>query len=95
MMSLQVQIHLILYSYIYGFLFSLFLSYSYPYIEKQKKIPQILLSLLFVVNSVFLYFAILRKINYGVLHFYSFLLVTLGFITEHALMKFLEKRRRK
>lgn len=95
MMSLQVQIHLILYSYIYGFIFSLLLSYSYPYIEKQKKIPQILLSFLFVINAVFIYFAILRKINYGVLHFYSFLLVTLGFISEHVLMKFLDKKRGK
>lgn len=95
MMDLQTQIYLIFYSYIYGFVFSLILSYSYSYIYKQSLVPQIILSFLFVLNAVFIYFIILQKINYGILHFYSFLLVILGFISEHIFMKFLDKKHRK
>ena len=94
-MNLETQIYLILYSYIYGFLFSYILSYTYQYIYKQTVIPKIILSFLFVLNAVFIYFICLRKINYGILHVYSFLLILLGFISEHFIINYLDKRKRK
>ena len=80
MMNLETQIYLILYSYIYGFLFSYILSYTYQYIYKQTVIPKIILSFLFVLNAVFVY---------------SFLLILLGFISEHFIINYLDKRKRK
>lgn len=94
MMNLHVQIYLILYSLIYGFLFSFIVTYHYQYVCKQKRFIRYILSFLFILISVFIYFLCLRKINYGVLHIYSFFLIILGCIIERKVMEYLDKRRR-
>lgn len=95
MMNLHVQILLIIYSLLYGIVFSACLEMNYKYIYKQKRIPKYILSFLFIVNFVFLYFIVLRRINNGILHFYSFIFVGIGFVLAQVLINYLDKKHKK
>lgn len=91
-MSLKVQIITLLYSFIYGIVFSILLNLNYKFIYEGKRIFKIIITFIFILDSMLLYFLILKKINYGILHIYEFLAIILGFILENTLVAKLYKK---
>ncbi len=82
-MPLQEQIATLFASYLFGIFFSLFLSINYRIIYESKKIIRIIGTFLFVFLTVMIYFILLQKINHGILHPYSFIVILCGILTEH------------
>lgn len=81
-MKLNTQITLLIFSFIYGILFSILLSINYKIIYKSKKSFQIILTLLVIGISLFIYFIGLKKTNNLIVHPYAIIMVILGFIFE-------------
>jgi len=78
-MTLDIQISLIIFSFIYGIFFNLFLSLNYRFIYSFNKFSQIISSFLFVLINVIIYFICLQKINNGILHIYSIIIIILSY----------------
>lgn len=91
-MSLTVQLQSFFVSFLYGIFFALCFNLSYKYLFIKKKIAKVILNFLFNLNMCLFYFLILKKINYGVLHFYFFVLLYLGFLLGNKLTKKLRKQ---
>lgn len=89
-MNIVLQIKTIVFSFLYGVFFSIMLGFNYKYIVGSRKLFSFFLSFLFVLVNVLLYFIILKKINFGVFHYYEILFIILGFVFENVLFKFLK-----
>lgn len=89
MMPLDIQIYSSIFNFLYGMFFSLVLHFHYKLIKDLNKKFKIIFNFLFVINSVFLYFIILTKINGGILHIYFFFFFFLAIFVEHKLRKFI------
>ena len=94
-MSLDIQIYLILYSFIYGFIFSILLDFNYKYLLNKSLLINIIISFMFSINSVLIYFIFLKKINNGILHMYSFVMIILGFLMSHFTLLFIDNKIKK
>ncbi len=87
-MTLEVQIQSFVYSFLYGMFFSLMLNLHYTLLFQSKKWVQIILSFLFLLDHVLVYFIFLRWINQGIFHPYFLLLLYLGyFVGNHTTKK--------
>lgn len=82
-MNLTIQLNLLAFSFFYGIFFSLSINLNYKLLYNEKKLIKILSTILFVGVNVLLYFIILLRINNGILHFYSLLIIVVGFILEN------------
>lgn len=82
-MSLKLQIMTLLFSFFYGAFFSFLLTLQYRFLYAKVKWFQYVFTFLFVLVMTLLYFVILRKINYGVIHPYSILSIVVGYCMEH------------
>lgn len=89
-MDIKTQINTIIFSFLYGVFFSIMLGLNYKYIIGSKKILGIIVTFLFIMVNVLLYFIILRKINFGIFHQYEVLFIVLGFIVQNILSKFIK-----
>jgi hypothetical protein len=78
-MMLIIQIRSLIYSFLYGMFFSLLLNLNYRYIYNKKMIIKIMVTFLFIIDNVLLYFLILKHINSGIIHFYFILMVIAGY----------------
>ena len=94
-MSLNIQVYLILYSFIYGFIFSILLDINYKYLLNKYILTNFIISFMFSINSVLLYFILLKKINNGILHIYSFIMIVLGFLVSHFTFSIIENKIKK
>lgn len=95
MMDLNTQIATLIFSFLYGIFFSLFLTLNYKLIYGEIKIYKIIITFLFVLTNVFIYFLILRKINNGIFHTYSIIMIIIGYTIENILAKEITKRFKK
>lgn len=86
-MNLIVQIKLIIFSLIYGAFLSFTLSLNYRFIYESKLIYKIIINFMYVIVNALLYFYILLKINDGILHYYSFICILIGFLIENSIVK--------
>ena len=93
-MGLETQIKLLLFSFVFGIFFALMIDINHKYLYNPKKIFKIIFTFFFVLVNVFIYFLILKKINEGLLHVYSFLCIILGFFLEHIIKKKVVKIRK-
>ncbi len=91
-MSLQIQIQTLLFSFFFGICFSACLTFSYKLIYHEKKRYQITSTFLLILGSILLYFIGIRKVNEGIFHPYSALVIIVGFCLEHFLHIFLCKK---
>lgn len=82
-MELKTQIYLLIFSFFYGIIFSLLMSLNHRFLYNEKKYLKILSTFIFILIAVLAYFIVLFKINYGILHVYSLIIVVLGFILEN------------
>ena len=83
-MTLEVQIQSLIFSFVYGLFFSFLLNLNYKYMFEAKLPLKVVTNIFFVLDHVFFYFILLRWINDGILHFYFFICLFLGFVLgEH------------
>lgn len=88
-MLLNIQIYSLLFNFLYGIFFSFILDFHYKFTCKRNVKIKLLLNFLFIINNIFLYFIILRKINGGILHIYFLLVFLLAIFVESKLRKFI------
>ena len=81
-MILSVQLKLLIFSFLYGIFLGVVMRFNYKLLYNSDYVLKILATFLLVISSVLLYFVILLKINYGIVHYYSFLTIILGFMLE-------------
>lgn len=91
-MSLDTQIITLIFSFLYGIIFELTLSIVEKIIHHKSKIISYTSTFLFVIIHVIIYFIILQKINYGVVHIYSLLSLVLGYMSSAFIRKYLYSR---
>ena len=78
-MDLELQLWSLLFSFLFGFLFSLIVNFHYELLFSTKKWFQIMMNFIFVIDMSLLYFLILKLINGGIIHFYFYILMSVGF----------------
>jgi len=79
-MLLEIQLQSLIYSFVYGYFFSIVLNLNYKYLFNSKAIIKVIINILFIIDNVFLYYILLRKINNGIVHYYFIIMIFLGFI---------------
>ena len=77
-MSLLLQVRSLAISFIYGMFFCFTFFLNKNIFLNKKNIFNILISILFVIDHIFLYFILLRIINNSILHIYFFFSFLLG-----------------
>ncbi len=82
-MELTTQLHLLVFSFLYGVVFSILINLNYKFLYNEKKLLKTIFTIVFVLVNVLIYFLILLKINYGMLHIYSLLVIIVGFVLEN------------
>ena len=90
-MILEIQIKSLVFSFLFGIYFSYMIRINYKFILSLKKILRILGTFILVISNVLLYFIILLKINYGLLHIYLILMIMLGVYVEYLINKLIVK----
>lgn len=94
-MDIKLQIISLIVSYIYGIFY-----YATSLINKQitdskNNIIKFIVTIIFVINHVFLYLIILYKINLGQYHIYFLFILICGFISSHYICKNIVKKNKK
>ena len=84
-MKLQTQIYTLLFSFFFGIVFSFLISINYKWLYHEKKKYKITSTFMIVIGCIIIYFIGIRKINDGIMHPYSFVVILLGFLVEHFL----------
>ncbi len=79
-MALSLQINSLLYCFLYGLFFSLGYNLNYKIMKDAKMLFKILVDFVFVLNNILLFYIILLKINFGVIHPYFIMMLAIGFI---------------
>jgi len=90
-MILEIQIKSLVFSFLFGIYFSYMIRINYKFILLLKKTLRILSTFILVISNVLLYFIILLKINYGLLHIYLILMIMLGVYVEYLINKLIVK----
>lgn len=94
-MSLNVQILSLIYSLSFGIFFGFCVNFHYELLFSKKKWFRVFINIIFVIDMALIYFLLLKILNGGILHFYFFLLIFLGFLisfrTTKKLRSFLRK----
>lgn len=79
-MILLDQIRSLFFSFIYGMFFSFTLKINYKYLISNNLFFKIVLSFLFILDHVLLYFILISRINNGIIHIYFFFFFILGLL---------------
>lgn len=85
-MSLNTQIFTVVISFLYGIFFSITMNLAHKIIYSKKIIIKILFTFTFVLIHSLVYFNVLLRINYGIIHLYGILAIIIGF-TLHEFLK--------
>ena len=92
-MSLELQIQSLVYSLVYGMFITSIFNILYKYLFYSRLLYKICINFLFIVDSVILYFLFLKGINNGIFHSYFLIMVIVGgFISDHTMKKFRNKK---
>lgn len=91
-MNLDIQLFTITVSFLYGIFFSITMNLCHKIIYNNKLVMKILFTFIFVIVHSLIYFNILLKINYGIIHIYGILSIIIGFIlSEYIKNKIMKK----
>lgn len=85
-MNLTQQIYTILFSTIFGGVFYSLMIINSDILFNQKMFKRIISNLLFLIDMSLVYFVILRYINYGIITYYSYIFIFLGFLCTKILI---------
>lgn len=91
-MDLSTQVITLFFSFLYGMFFELTLHGIGTLIYHKSKLICYVSTFLFIISHVILYFIVLQKINYGIVHIYSLISLTLGYIFMYVIKKYLFSR---
>ena len=94
-MNLQMQVSLSIFSFLYGMFFAFTTTVAFRLLHHPNLWIRYLFTFGFVMLHILVYFLILRRFFYGILHPYSILLLTLGVFMEHAISSHVEIRIKK
>jgi len=94
-MILKTQIITFVFSFVFGMYFSLFISINHKFIYDLRKMYRIPITFICIISNSLIYFLILEKLNYGIIHIYLLLALVLGLMFEHYLELLIEKKRKK
>lgn len=86
-MNLIIQLKLILFSFIFGIFFNIFLNINCKFLYSSNIVIKIISSIIFVLINTLIYFIILMKINNGIFHIYSLLIILLSYLLIEKLKK--------
>lgn len=78
-MDLKTQILSLIFSFVFGILFSIGTNLNYRFIFCKRKLFQIIITFIYIIDATLLYFLILKKINEGVIHSYFLFATAIGF----------------
>lgn len=95
MIALNTQIITLIVSFIYGIFFSFQVNISTKFLYQPNIILRIVFTFLFIFSNVLLYFIILRKVNYAVIHPYALGMLFLGFCVERYFNRIIAKHIKK
>lgn len=96
MMNLKLQISSIIISFIFGICFFFGIHLISRLLMHKKNVLNFIIYFLVIIFSSIIYFFILKKINYGVVHVYFFLSVFTGYILSYFLnCKFIVKLKKR
>ena len=93
-MYITTQIKTIIFSIIFGTFFSYLIDINHKYLTKNK-IINILITFIFIITSVLIYFTILKKINNAIFNNYEIICIIIGFIIENLIHTKVEKIKKK
>ena len=93
-MNITTQIKTIIFSVIYGIIFSCLIDVNHKYLTKNK-IINIIITFIFIITSVLIYFILLKKLNNAIFNSYEIICIIIGFIIENILRTKVEKIRKK
>ncbi len=79
-MSLQVQINSFIFSFFFGIIFSMCTNLNYRFLFSKKLGFKILFTIIYIFDFSLLYFIIMKKINYGIIHEYFLISLGIGYI---------------
>ena len=91
-MSLEIQIQSIAFSIFFGLFTSLTFNILYPFLFKTKKVLKVIITLIYVLLNVSLYFYFLFLINYGNIHNYFLISLIIGFLIGNRKTKKLKNK---
>lgn len=78
-MSLGIQIQSLAFSFLFGLFASILFNLCYHGLFYKNIFIRIVFNLVFTISLYLLYFYLLYKINNGILHFYFFISLFIGF----------------
>lgn len=79
-MNSYIQLISLVGSFIYGFVFYLLSRVNKYILNNKNNVIKLLVTMVFVIDMVFIYIFIMYKINFGVMHPYFIILLILGFV---------------
>jgi len=81
-MTVLKQIIFIIFSFSTGFIYSYFIRYITNKFYNITIYKKVVVNLIYIVLFIAIYFALLVKINNGIVHYYSIILFALGIIAN-------------
>ncbi|MBQ7104699.1 MAG: hypothetical protein IJN90_02465 [Bacilli bacterium] len=81
-MNLKEQLLTIFISILYGFFTYLLFYINRNILSNKNILKKIIINLLFVLDLVLMYFIIIKKINDGVLTYYSYICIIIGILLQ-------------
>ena len=94
MIPLRIQITALFFSFFFGIIFSFLTSVLY-HIFKKRKFCFFLITIIYIVCSIYVYFMGLKKMNNAIIHIYFLLILFLGILFETHFQKKIEKNLKK
>lgn len=85
-MNLNTQIKLIIFSFVFGICFNILLNISQRLIYSNNKFVKISTSFLLITLCTIIYIICLYKINYGIVHIYSYIIIILGYLLSKKML---------
>ena len=79
-MNSYIQLVSLVVSFIYGFVFYILSRVNKYILSNKNNVIKLLVTIVFVIDMVFIYIFIMYKINFGVMHPYFIILLILGFV---------------
>ena len=79
-MILIVQIKSLAFSFLYGIFFAFTYKINYKYLINNNTFFKLILSFLFILDHILLYFILISLINNGILHIYFLFMFFIGII---------------
>ena len=92
MIALYMQIKAIIFSLVYGVFISFMVNVNYKCLFNKNMIFKIIFDSIFILDLGMLYFFILQFINFGYLHVYFFLALSVGFFASFSFFKKLMRK---